>query len=118
MAGISIEPILAHPTQVQAGGKYVFTVDLRLPSGAAWPDPKREEFIFYCIPDGWPLFKSETDSEALVLHRFGGTYGPARFVLTATEAEDVGRVSFTLTSDSGVPLTVLETGEITVHRAE
>jgi internalin A len=115
MSELYIQPVLGHPREAQSGRRYVFTVDLGVPAGLPWPDPKREEITFYCMIDAWPLFDCESGSEPIVLHRFGGTYGPARFVLTATAEERTGRVSVTIVNEWGAPLTVLETDEIDVR---
>src|SRR5689334_6077338 len=116
MAELAIQPVLRHPRQAETGRRYVFTVDLKVPAGHSWPDPKREEITFYCMLDSWPLFRCESGSEPIILHRFGGSYGPARFVLTASEEESRGKVSITLVNEWGAPLTVLETDEIEVFQ--
>ena len=116
MPSLSIQPILGHPHEAVPGGRYVFTVDLRLQEGSEWTEGSREEVTFYCMSDAWPLFHCDTSSAPVVLHRFG-SYGPARFVLTASDQESSGRVSFTLVNEWGLPLAAIQTDEITIRRS-
>ncbi|PPS69697.1 FxSxx-COOH system tetratricopeptide repeat protein [Streptomyces sp. MH60] len=105
-----IEPVVAWPRQAEAGGDYLVTVDLRgpLPSPdgtpAQWPYSE-EEFTFTVTLDGAPHFDCAALGEPnLVLHRFGGTYGPARFRVSA--GTDLGPASLWLTVSNpwGVPV--------------
>ncbi|GAA2684757.1 FxSxx-COOH system tetratricopeptide repeat protein [Streptomyces violaceolatus] len=105
-----IEPVVAWPRQAEAGGDYLVTVDLRgpLPSPdgtpAQWPHPE-EEFTFTVTLDGAPhLDCSALGEPNVVLHRFGGTYGPARFRVSA--GTDLGPASLWLTVSNqwGVPV--------------
>src|SRR5262245_46161845 len=82
---LAVQPIVSYPRQAQVGKTYLMTVDLRLAAGAGgdWPYSE-EELSIYCMPETGPLFSSQPVGDgAVVLHRFGGTYGPARFLLTA-----------------------------------
>ncbi|WP_109033385.1 FxSxx-COOH system tetratricopeptide repeat protein [Streptomyces rubrogriseus] len=105
-----IEPVVAWPRQAEAGADYLVTVDLRgpLPSAdggpAQWPHPE-EEFTFTVTLDGAPhLDCSALGEPNVVLHRFGGTYGPARFRVSA--GTDLGPASLWLTVSNqwGVPV--------------
>src|ERR1044072_1236613 len=91
---IEIQPLISYPKKAEAGKTYVMTVDLRHRAiGADWPY-ETEEYAVYCMLDSAPLFRHETIGEScVVLHRFGGTYGPAMFMLTANEQEmqEIGR---------------------------
>jgi phospholipase C len=81
-----LEPVVGWPREVHPGGRYELTADLRAPAGAgSWPFDE-EEFEFTCMLDAQPLFTTRILGEPiLVLHRFGGTYGPVRYELTAAE---------------------------------
>jgi isoamylase len=116
---LSIEPVLGYPRTARPGQRYVLTVDLRSPSGdGEWPYSDAEEVAFYCLVNPGPLFQSEPLGEpAVVLHRFGGTYGPARFLLTAAGKPQRGTVQVTLVNGWGMPLLVLETDEIEIGGA-
>ena len=79
---VTIYPLVSWPGQVAPGGSYLVTVDLpgcprRLQE---WPYDQ-EEFIIGCMLDGRPACKVRAIGTAgVVLHRFGGTYGAARFM--------------------------------------
>jgi tetratricopeptide (TPR) repeat protein len=104
---ITIRPVVSWPRQVQPGGSYEITVDLRLADpDAPWPYDE-EELAVGCMIDGRPFCAVRVLGDAgVVLHRFGGTYGPARFVAEFP----AGRADFTdaalwltLTTAGGVP---------------
>lgn len=103
---IGIEPIIHYPQQAEPGKAYLMTVDLRpvVDDLAAWPY-EREEYVVNCRVQGGDLFAVEPLGEAaVVVHRFGGSYGPARFVLTARAEEGEGTIRVTLVNGWGVPL--------------
>ena len=104
---VSIQPEVRWPRQVVAGGSYLITVDLRLTDPAApWPY-EQEEFAVGCMLDGRPVCTVRALGDpGVVLHRFGGTYGPARFVAEIpadrTDLTDAA-LWLTLTTGGGVP---------------
>ncbi|MEU1432616.1 FxSxx-COOH system tetratricopeptide repeat protein [Streptomyces sp. NPDC005786] len=85
-----IEPLVGWLPEVEPGLVQCVSVDLRGPlddrgeaDGDAWPYDE-EELAFSVSLDGSPYFVCEAlDDPGLVLHRFGGTYGPATFLVTA-----------------------------------
>ncbi|GAA3422719.1 hypothetical protein GCM10018952_76670 [Streptosporangium vulgare] len=81
---VQLEPLVSWPQTMLVGQEYLVTVDLRLASpGDGWPY-REEEFAFSCMLDGGERIAVESvDDISVILHRFGGTYGPARFVVTA-----------------------------------
>jgi hypothetical protein len=104
---VGIQPVVSwHPDEGSATSRIV-SVDLRLadPAGA-WPY-EEEEFLVGCMIDGRPSCTVRAlDSAGVVLHRFGGTYGPAWFraELTDTSADPAdARLWLTLTTAGGVP---------------
>jgi glycogen operon protein len=88
-----LEPLVSWPREVEPGRSYLMTVDLRTATGpAAWPF-EEEEFWFSCMLEAQPFFVSQPlDDPTLVLHRFGGTYGAVRFLITANDPADLGAV--------------------------
>lgn len=110
-----LEPVVSWPREVEPGGTYLVTVDLRTSTEpGAWPFDE-EEFEFSCLLDAHPLFTSRPlDDPNLVLHRFGGTYGKVRFLLTANDPtgllDDGERPSVWLTYVNrwGVPARTVE----------
>jgi predicted nucleotide-binding protein len=112
-----LEPVVSWPREARFGGRYELTADLRTPAGPGhWPF-EEEEFEFSCLLDAQPLFISRpVDEPTLILHRFGGTYGPVRFELTAVSPAsgsadgDVRSASIWLTYVNrwGVPIRTVE----------
>ncbi|MDG9716552.1 FxSxx-COOH system tetratricopeptide repeat protein [Streptomyces sp. DH24] len=105
-----IEPVVAWPRQADAGCDYLVTVDLRgplpAPDGtlAEWPYGT-EEFTFTVALDGAPHFSCAALGEpSVVLHRFGGTYGPARFRVSAGAGTGPASLWLTVSNQWGVPV--------------
>ncbi|MEU6371848.1 FxSxx-COOH system tetratricopeptide repeat protein [Streptomyces sp. NPDC046909] len=118
-AALVIEPVVAWPREATAGQSYLVTVDLDGPSAAGeWPY-EEEEFEFHIALDGAPRFVCEALNEpSVVLHRFGGTYGPARFVVKADPAPGSGLLRLTISNHRGVPVRTVELkSEIVEERA-
>ncbi|NEP63280.1 MAG: hypothetical protein F6K31_41315 [Symploca sp. SIO2G7] len=55
---------------------------------------------------------------AVVLHRFGGTYGAAKFLLTAAQEDMEGEIRVTLVNGWGVPVKVLHLINIQIRHKE
>jgi hypothetical protein len=109
---IRLRPIISYPRRAQAGKSYLMTIDLQLEApGAPWPFPE-EEYAISCILDTQPFFSYEPlegREPAIVLHRFGGSYGPAQYMLTAAPHElPKGAISITFTNPYGIPIAYTE----------
>jgi hypothetical protein len=109
---IRLRPIISYPRRAQAGKSYLMTIDLQLEApGAPWPFPE-EEYAISCILDTQPYFSYEPlegREPAIVLHRFGGSYGPAQYMLTAAPHElPKGAISITFTNPYGIPIAYTE----------
>ncbi|HEX4830849.1 MAG TPA: tetratricopeptide repeat protein [Trebonia sp.] len=111
-ATLSIEPVISWPRDAAPGQRYLLTVDLRTSQRAeAWPFAD-EEVAFNCLLDALPLFTAQLlDDPVLVVHKFGGTYRPVRFLLTGRDlspADTAGGVPdaiwLTLSTAWGVPV--------------
>ncbi|MFI6726321.1 FxSxx-COOH system tetratricopeptide repeat protein [Streptomyces atratus] len=106
-----IEPVVGWLREVEPGLVHYVSVDLRGPLDAgnehdseAWPYDE-EELAFSVSLDGAPHFVCEVlDDPGVVLHRFGGTYGPARFVVTAGEAIGPAVLRLTISNQWGMPV--------------
>ncbi|ANS67907.1 ATP-binding protein [Streptomyces lincolnensis] len=105
-----IEPVVAWPRVAETECDYLVTVDLRgpLPEGSdperVWPYPE-EEFTFTVALDGSPYFVCTVlDEPSVVLHRFGGTYGPAHFKVSTGRATGHGALWLTVSNQWGVPV--------------
>jgi len=98
----SVEPIISFPPEAVVGQTYLITVDLRATTG--WPFPE-EEYPVYCIVDGGARFTSQAvGAGAVVLHRFGGTYGPAQFLVKVEAQPGAWPLLINLLSGWGAPL--------------
>ena len=105
---LTVEPIIHCPHRVESGKTYLIRVDLRpmIDTPEAWPY-EGEEYAVHCHIVGGDLFRVEAlGDEAVIVHRFGGTYGPAEFKLTALDvwAEQKGQLRFSLFNGWGVPM--------------
>src|SRR5262249_30672447 len=113
---LAIRPILSFPRAAEIGKNYLLTVDLHpVLSGTAWPYTDREEVVIDCLLISTPVFENQALGEpAVVLHRFGGSYGPARFLLRAADQPCEGQLRVILVG-RGVPLADLVTPTIPVR---
>ncbi|WP_371602844.1 FxSxx-COOH system tetratricopeptide repeat protein [Streptomyces sp. NBC_01220] len=110
-----IEPVVGWLPEVEPGLVQCVSVDLRGPlddrgetDADAWPYDE-EELAFSASLDGSPYFVCEVlDDPGLVLHRFGGTYGPATFLVTAGPS----------TGHAVLRLTIFNQWGATVRKAE
>jgi tetratricopeptide (TPR) repeat protein len=114
---IEVQPIIRYPRQAEPGKTYLMSIDLRAQVDmAGWPY-EEEEYPIYCMVDTAPLFTNQPLGEpAVVLHRFGGTYGPAMFLLTAVQEEMEGSIRITLVNGWGVPVDVIELADVRIRR--
>ncbi|GGQ56810.1 FxSxx-COOH system tetratricopeptide repeat protein [Streptomyces asoensis] len=107
---LRVDPVVAWPRTAEAGCAYLVTVDLRGPLPSAdgtsdgWPH-SAEEFTFSVSLEGAPSFVCDAvDEPSVVLHRFGGTYGPACFQVTAVQATGSASLWLTISNQWGVPV--------------
>jgi hypothetical protein len=91
---LSIQPVISYPKEAEVGKTYLMEIDLQMPeSGFEW-QYEEEEYLIYCMVNAGNLFTVTSVGEpAIVLHRFGGTYGTAKILLEATLEETSGMLS-------------------------
>ena len=103
-ARVAIQPLVGWPHEAEQGQTYLMTVDVRLAAGAIWPY-EQEEYPIYCmLTAGLAYSIRPLGMPAVVLHRFGGSYGPARFLLTALESADDSGLRLSLLNKWGTPI--------------
>jgi hypothetical protein len=108
---LSVKPIIHYPRVAQVGKTYLMTIDLEVEEGAEW-QYEEEEYPIYCTVDS-ELFSSKPVGEPVVLlHRFGGSYGEAKFLLTAAQIEQEGRFEVTLINRWGVLIQTLRLSSV------
>jgi hypothetical protein len=103
---LSVQSVINYPRQAQVGKTYLMTIDL-ITTDDEWCY-EEEEYAIYCMLETSPLFSSKPLGEpAVVLHRFGGSYGAAKYLLTAASEEMEGEIRLTLVNNWGVPIQVI-----------
>ncbi len=113
---LSVQPVISYPREAQVGKTYLMTINLQ-PSGDSEWLYEEEEYPIYCMLETSPLFSSKPVGEAaVVLHRFGGSYGAAKFLLTAAHEEMQGEIRVTLVNAWGVPIKVLNLVDLQVRQ--
>ncbi|MEV6007771.1 FxSxx-COOH system tetratricopeptide repeat protein [Streptomyces sp. NPDC051976] len=112
---LRVEPVVSWPREAETGHAYLVTVDLRGPvEPHEWPY-EAEEFTFGITLDGASHFVCEAlDHPGVVLHRFGGTYGAARFVVTAGQTAGPAALRLTVSNHWGVPIRRAELRSVVV----
>ena len=112
---IPIKPVISYPHQAEVGKTYLMTVDLEQTDDFHQWHYEEEEYPIYCIVDTDFLFKSKPVGEPIILlHRFGGSYGAAKFLLTAAQEEMEGEIRITLKNGWGVPIERLTLNNIQI----
>ena len=103
---VGIRPVVTWPRRASRDGRYVVVADVILAEPGDWPY-QREEFVIGCVLEGGSAFSVEAlGSTSLVLHRFGGTYGPVRFLVRAERdpaPSGVDELRLTFLTEGGVP---------------
>ncbi|MBY8846058.1 caspase family protein [Streptomyces sp. SP2-10] len=120
MSAARVEPRVTWPRSVAAGEPFLVCVDLALVGvpEELWPFDE-EELEFTCVLDGGRHFGVEAVHDAsVVMHRFGGTYGPAQFVVVAQGRSGQHALRLTPVTSRGIvmgsvelPVTVGAAGE-------
>ncbi|MGY0465961.1 tetratricopeptide repeat protein [Kitasatospora sp. cg17-2] len=119
---VPLRPLVSRPDVVEPGRSYLVTVDVEIAGEGPLPDwpYDQEEFAIGCVLSGCPGIEIEAlGPAAVVLHRYGGTYGPARFV--AHVAEDLRLTDGVFATGAGGPglqLTLVTTGGIPFRTVE
>ena len=104
---IAVKPIITYPREVQVGKNYLMTIDLQPEQEFEWQYEEEEYPIYFSINSS--LFTSEPVGEpVIVLHRFGGSYGEAKFLLTAASKSGQENIKVVLINAWGVSVRVFE----------
>src|SRR5262245_22932504 len=112
---LTVKPVVSYPPTVEVGKQYLVTVDLEWDlTGSQWPYAV-EEYTVTCALHGSPwLHCRMVETGSVVLHRFGGTYGPAEFVLSARVPFEKAKLWLTLFSAGGAPIDSRKLGPIEI----
>ena len=110
---LAIKPIVRYPRVAQVGKTYLMTIDLEVEPGAEW-NYDEEEYPVYCTVDS-ELFKTQIVGEpVIVLHRFGGSYGEAKFLLKSLTVTQQGTIHVKLINRYGVSIKSLKLESINI----
>jgi hypothetical protein len=119
--GLQLQPTVSWPRVMTVGRQYLVEVDLDLVTeGGAPPDVwpfDHEEYAYTCLLHGGEDFSLWAVHDAsVVVHRFGGSYGPAQFVVTAhagkpaNDSRDSRSLHLTILNPWGVRIDTFELG--------
>ncbi|NET33816.1 MAG: AAA family ATPase [Cyanothece sp. SIO1E1] len=102
---LGVKPIITYPRKAQVGKTYLMTIDLQIEDGEWQYD--EEEYPIYCSVNS-TLFSSKPVGEPVViLHRFGGNYGAANFLIKTMVQEVESNIRITLSNRWGFYLQTL-----------
>ncbi|MBD2179416.1 sigma-70 family RNA polymerase sigma factor [Pseudanabaena sp. FACHB-1998] len=115
---LSIQPVISYPKEAEIGKTYLMEIDLQIPeSGFEW-QYKEEEYLIYCMVNAGNLFTVTSVGEpAIVLHRFGGTYGNAKFLIKAVKEEREGKIKISLVNSWGVTIRFVNLEKIHIRES-
>jgi hypothetical protein len=106
-----LQPVMRWPREMALDRRHTVLVDLSLVTGDGLPAPwpfAGEESAYTCALDGDRDFDLRAVRDAaVVLHRFGGSYGPAEYVVTPRKIGDCS-LWLTIINQWGVPLSAHE----------
>jgi predicted NACHT family NTPase len=102
---LSIQPVISYPKEAEVGKTYLMEIDLQMPgSGFEW-QYEEEEYLIYCMVNAGNLFTVTSVGEpAIVLHRFGETYGSTKILLEAALEEKSGTLSVLFVNQWGTTI--------------
>ena len=111
---LAIKPIVRYPRVAQVGKTYLMTIDLEVEPGSDW-QYEEEEYPVYCEVDS-ELFKISIVGEpVIVLHRFGGSYGDVKYLLTSGVESKAGKIRIVLANRYGVLFKSLDLEDIVLQ---
>jgi hypothetical protein len=113
---LSVKTIIQYPQQAQVGRTYVMKIDLQSDEGYEWGYDE-EEYPIYCTVDS-DIFSSKVVGEpTIIMHRFGGSYGAAKFLLTALPKAGRGEIRVGLINAWGVTVKILKVKQLEILEA-
>jgi hypothetical protein len=110
-ADLFLQPKVSWPREMTVGRRHLVEVDLALVTSdgvpAVWP-LEEEECVYTCMLDGFGYDLWAVHDACVVVHRFGGSYGPAEFVVTPRPGPADRPLWVTFLNQWGVPVAVRE----------
>jgi hypothetical protein len=112
---VSVKPIIYYPRKAEVGKTYLMTIDLQPEDSYDWQNSwhyEKEEYPVSCAVES-DLFESKSiGAPVVVIHCFGGSYGAAKFMLTAGIEAKYGKIEVALINAWGVTFRILEVDNI------
>lgn len=99
MTEFAAELVVSYARTAEVGKRYMLEVDLQH-DPEAW-SLRSEEYPIRCVVDVEAFACEAVGDAAIVMHRFGGTYGPARFILSALVVTDAAKLRILLLDTRG-----------------
>lgn len=100
---IAVKPIITYPREVQIGKTYLMTIDLQPEEKFDWRYGE-EEYPIYCTVNSNLISSNAVGEPVIVLHRFGGNYGEAKFLLSAVQGSNRDELKVALINVWGAPI--------------
>ena len=113
---LSVKPIIHYPREAQVGKTYLMTVDLQPKNDFDW-QYEEEEYEIYCSVSSETCTCKSIGEPIITLHRFGGTYGEARFLFLALQEEE-SSLQVTLTNRWGISIQTIELKVAVIDQVE
>lgn len=117
---VGIRPVVTWPREVYPGQNYLITVDLATELMEQWPY-ELEEYAVTCLVDSSPWCQVESHgSSTLLLHRFGGTYGPIQFIAHVGQPErgPLNPIRLTFVTAGGLPFHTVELPLVVTNQSD
>lgn len=115
---ITIQPIISYPREAEVGKTYLLTLDIQAVAAEDYWPYQSEELELYCSVDSEPVFSTKPLGEpVIILNRFGGSYGPASFTLTASSKGTEGKLRINLVNGQGLLVHQVELTGIRIHES-
>lgn len=99
----AITPVIHYPREMQVGKTYLMTIDLKSEEGFEW-QYEEEEYPIYCKAIGEQFNIRPIGDPCIVLHRFGGSYGEAKILITALQPKIACQIRVNLTNRWGISI--------------
>jgi internalin A len=113
ISSISIRPVISYPNEAQVGKTFLISIDLEHNS-VSWPYPE-EEYDFNCVIKSSHIFNIQVVGKpTITLHRFGGSYNPACFLLTPLMESKKPEISISIINPWGIVVRRIKLSRIRV----
>lgn len=112
---LSVKPIIHYPRETQVGKNYLMTINLEPEKGFDWQYDE-EDYPIYCTVESNLFCNRPIGEPVITLHRFGGSYGEAKFLIKAESNNQDNRalIEVKLSNKYGVSLKRIKIEDISI----